>query len=94
MRIFITIVLPLFLPTLIYVLWLVTVGRAQPAGAGMWRDLPWAWLAAAGVALAAVLLYLVSVHVERTGSGSYVPPRYIDGKIVPGHVEPVAPAER
>lgn len=88
MRIFLTIVLPLLLPTLLYVLWLVTARRAQLAGPQPWRALPWPWLAAAGVIATALLLFYLRVNLGGSGQGVYVPPRYIDGRIVPGHLEP------
>ena len=85
-RILLTIVLPLVLPTLLYVLWIAAMRRAELAGPVLWRAWPWTWLVAAGIVLCALLLYVVNV---RLGSqGTYVPPQYIDGRIVPGHVVP------
>lgn len=92
-RVFLTIVLPLLLPTLLYVFWLVAVRRAEFAGPEPWRTLPWPWLVAAGVLLTALLLYFVSVRVGGSPQGVYVPPQYIDGRVVPGHVVPAAPAQ-
>ena len=93
-RVFLTIVLPLLLPTLLYLLWLVATERAPITGPESWRGLPWPWLLAAGVALAALLLYVVMVGVGGPTQGKYVPPRYIDGRVVPGHVVPLEPAQR
>lgn len=92
-RIFLTIVLPLLLPTLVYALWLVAMRRAALAGPAPWRTLPWAWLVGAGLALATLLLFFVGVHVG-SPEGTYVPPRYIDGRVVPGHIVPPEPAKR
>lgn len=87
-RVFLTIVLPLMLPTALYVLWTVGAGRfhaaAEPAA---WRDLPWVWLALAGLALAFAILAAV-VELGGTENGVYVPPHLENGEIVPGHVEP------
>jgi Family of unknown function (DUF6111) len=94
MRIFLTIVLPFLLPTILYVLWLVAMRRIELAGAASWRALPWPWLVAAGLMLMAALLYFVSIHVGGSAQGTYVPPQYIDGRIVPGHVVPADPARR
>jgi hypothetical protein len=94
MRIFLTIVLPFLLPTIVYVLWLLAMRRIELAGAAPWRTLPWPWLVAAGLMLMVGLLYFISIHVGGSAQGTYVPPRYIDGEIVPGHVVPADPARR
>jgi cytochrome bd-type quinol oxidase subunit 2 len=90
-RILLTIVLPLLLPTLLYVLWLTASRRAALATPAPWRDLPWVWLAAAGVVLAALLLFFINIRVG--SQGAYVPPKYIDGRVVPGHVVPTEPSK-
>ena len=46
------------------------------------------WLAAAGVLLLAVVLFVVTVHYGTSQPGTYVPPRWENGRIVPGHIEP------
>ena len=93
-RVLLTILLPLILPTLLYVLWLVAARRAELAGPGVWRSLPWAWLAVIGVVLSGGLLYFVGTHIGSMPQGTYVPPRYIDGRIEPGHVVPAEPSRR
>jgi Family of unknown function (DUF6111) len=85
LRLILTVVLPLLLPTALWFLWMIAAGRAAERGA-RWQDAPWPWLAGTGVVLAGVLLYFVSVHYGEKG-GHYVPSQYIDGKIVPGHLE-------
>ena len=87
-RIVITIVVPLILPSLLYWTWLHATGRAA-AGDGL-AALPWPWLIAAGVALTAATLVVVSVHYGNTPQGAYVPPRVEGGRVVPGHVVPRA----
>lgn len=88
-RVLLTIVVPLLLPTVLYVLWLSTLGRPELAGAGMpWRGLPWAWLAVAGVALVALMLVALSVGLGEGQQGTYVPPHVKDGRIVPGRIVP------
>jgi hypothetical protein len=88
LRVFLTVVLPLVLPTAIYVGWLVVAQRMQRTGAVPWVELPWVWLAGAGVVLLAVVLSVVHVHFGTAETGTYVPPRWEDGRIIPGHVEP------
>ena len=86
-REFLTLFVPLLLPTVLYLVWLHAV-RRPPAGAAGWRRLPWAWLALGGVALTALVLFVVTVQFGSTRPGVYVPPRVEDGRIVPGHIEP------
>lgn len=89
-RVFLTIIVPLLLPAALYMLWAVSVGRAQIAGAASeWRALPWTWLLVAGVILAVIALVAV-VEFGGVKEGSYVPPHVEHGQIVPGHVEPPA----
>jgi len=87
-RVLLTIVLPLLLPTVLYLLWVTTLRPARRDGATLWRALPWLWLAGAGVALLAIVLFVVTVHFGARQEGVYVPPRWENGHIVPGHIEP------
>ncbi len=100
LRIFFTIVLPLVLPTALYLLWL-RVAHWLPGGsppgspegsqrgeAVRWAALPWVWLAAAGAVLLALMLFVVTVHFGTSEPGTYVPPRWENGRIVPGHIDP------
>ncbi|MBV8131675.1 MAG: hypothetical protein JO282_04070 [Alphaproteobacteria bacterium] len=86
-RVLLTVVLPLLLPTALYLLWVTTLRPAQRNGAPLWRVLPWVWLAAAGVVLLAIVLFVVTVHFGMPQEGVYVPPRWENGHIVPGHME-------
>jgi Family of unknown function (DUF6111) len=87
-RVFLTIILPLVLPTALYVLWTVGMSRlhADP-GLATLRDLPWLWLAGAGFVLACAIL-AAAVELGGTRDGVYVPPHLEHGAIVPGHVVP------
>ncbi len=98
LRVFFTIVLPLVLPTALYLVW-VRLRHWSPGGEGSqqgsesgesvrWAALPWVWLAAAGALLLALTLFVVTVHFGTSQSGIYVPPRSENGRIVPGHIEP------
>src|ERR1700675_1421555 len=100
LRVFSTIVLPLLLPTALYLVWLRVAFWSQrgahqgsppgahPVGRVPWAALPWVWLAGAGALLLALVLFVVTVHFGTTQPGVYVPPRWEDGGIVPGHIEP------
>ena len=88
LRVFLTIVLPLLVPTAIYLLWMGIVGTMQEGSTISWAALPWIWLAGAGVALLVIVLLVVTVHFGAPQEGVYVPPRLEDGQIVPGHIEP------
>lgn len=88
LRVVLTIILPLLLPTAIYVAWIVTLqwsARGEPL---RWTALPWLWLGAAGVLLLGLVLAIVTIHFGTTESGIYVPPRYEGGRVVPSHIEP------
>lgn len=86
-RAFITIILPLLLPTFLYFLWVLALRRVA-AGAAPTPEIPWLWLALIGIAAAAIVLLLVARYGGSAGLGHYVPPHAVDGKIVPGHLEP------
>jgi hypothetical protein len=88
LRVLLTIVLPLLLPTAIYAAWVVMLqwsARGEPL---RWTTLPWIWLSIAGVLLLGVVLAVVTVHFGESDGGTYVPPRYEDGRVVPSHIEP------
>lgn len=80
-RVFLTIIVPLLLPTALYAAWRVLAGKQINIPA------VWIWLAVAGLALASAMLVLVSVDFGEPKEGKYVPPHVSDGAVVPGHVE-------
>jgi hypothetical protein len=88
LRVGLTIVLPLILPTGLYLLWIAAFGEPRESAAGASRAAPWAWLAAAGAVLLAIVLFVVTVGFGTTQQGSYIAPRWQNGHIVPGHIEP------
>ena len=90
-RVFLTVVLPLLLPTAVYLLWATTLGSPHEGAAVAWGSLPWVWLAGAGAALLAIVLLVVTVGFGTPQEGVYVAPRYVNGHIIPGHIEPKAP---
>jgi Family of unknown function (DUF6111) len=90
LRVVLTIVLPLLLPTVLYLLWISTLRSSREGGAIRWMALPWIWLAGAGAVLLAIVLFVVTVHFGAPEQGVYVPPRWENGRIIPGHMEPRA----
>ena len=90
-RTLLTIVLPLLLPTVLYLLWVTALRPARHDGATRWTTLPWLWLAGAGVVLLAIVLLVVTVHFGASQEGVYVPPRWQYDHIIPGHIEPQSP---
>jgi hypothetical protein len=90
LRVGLTIVLPLILPTGLYLLWIVVVGAPRDGAASASTAVPWAWLAAAGAVLLAIVLFVVTVGFGSAERGTYVAPRWQNGHIVPGHIEPAA----
>jgi Family of unknown function (DUF6111) len=88
LRVVLTIALPLLLPTGLYMLWILALRPQEERGAPGWAGLPWAWLAGAGALLLAVVLLVVTVGFGTAQRGAYVPPRYRNGHIIPGHIEP------
>jgi hypothetical protein len=87
-RVITTIVLPLLLPTTLYLLWVTSWGTRRDNPAVAWRAVPWLWLAAAGTLLLAIVLLVVTVGFGTSKEGVYVAPRYVNGHIIPGHIEP------
>lgn len=83
MRTFLTIALPLLLPTVLYVLWLTATGRRPPD----WGGTAWPWVMAAGVMLMLATLGLWGLGERNAPGGVYVPPVVKDGAVVPGHIE-------
>jgi hypothetical protein len=92
LREILTLVVPLLLPTVLYLAWL-RLARWSETGsdAAAWGKLPWVWLAAIGVALTALVLVVVTVGFGTPMPGVYVPPHYESGRIVPGHIVPAKP---
>ncbi len=58
--------------------------RARP-------DTPWFWLTATGLVLVIASFFYAGFTEGETTRGVYVAPQYVDGKIVPGHVDESKP---
>lgn len=50
-------------------------------------DTPWFWLTAAGLVLVILSFFYAGLTEGESTKGVYVAPQYVNGKIVPGHVE-------
>jgi len=88
-RVWLTVILPLFLPTILYVVWAVAMQRGGRAG----LQRSWPWLVIAGVAFSGFVLLGAWFRSGGGGTGGYVPPHVEDGRVVPGRlVPPDAPA--
>jgi len=88
LRVFLTIVLPLVLPTVLYLLWIRAFGETQAGGTLPWTAVPWIWLAGTGVILLAIVLLVVTVNFGSPQEGVYVPPRWEGDRVIPGHIVP------
>jgi hypothetical protein len=86
-RVLLTVIVPLLLPTALYILWAITLGRGASAEEKDRRAVPWIWLTAAGLVLA-LAVPLAVVQIGGARQGTYVAPHLENGEIVPGHIEP------
>jgi hypothetical protein len=88
-RVLLQYLLPLLLPMALYLLWTWFTRKRQAAGAPAYRlqDGPWFWLILAGVALASAGLVYVALNTGSKPGGTYIPPRWEDGRISPGRIE-------
>ncbi len=90
-RILLNYLLPLLLPLVVYGIWLALARRkARLAGAAEvpgWGNAPWTWLLVAGIGLVSVGLVTLALVGDGPTGGTYVPPQFIDGEIVPGRME-------
>ena len=46
----------------------------------------WPWLLGAGLVLTIIGFIVWALTQETLSEGDYVPPRFVDGEIVPGHI--------
>ena len=88
MRKFLTILLPLIVPFLLYWVYLAFARRkagAAGAPAPGWHEAPWVWIAGAGVALLLISLFVFGITRGVEPGTKLVPPTWVDGEIVPSH---------
>jgi len=84
MRAFLETIVPFLLPTLVYFLYIYARRRAGLAR-GQSIDVPWAWLAGAGVALVAVTFAAIALFGGAPPGETYHPAQIINGQVQPGH---------
>lgn len=87
-RVLLQYLLPLILPTAIYLLWVKVAGQARTAAgvSRLTREGPWLWLILAGVALMGAGLAVTALTGGAGPTGTYVAPHWEGGRVVPGHV--------
>jgi hypothetical protein len=88
-RVALTILVPLILPGVLYVVWLRATGRLIAVRGGI-VPLPWPWLIGSGLVLAALTLVAVNLRFGDSPQGAYVPPHVEGDRVVPGRVVPQA----
>ncbi len=86
-RIIVVNLLLLLLPTIIYFTY-IYLRRQQTPDAEIMADAPIFWLLAAGAGLSLLVLIFFVDWTGNTPYGRYIPPRFEDGVVVPGRVEP------
>ena len=82
MRLVLTILLPLLLPSIVYFLY---ASLARNGVAALAESAPWFWLIAAGLLLAILALVLLAALGGAAPGSVYHPPREVNGHIEPGY---------
>lgn len=89
-RVLVQYVLPLLLPTIIWLVWWLALGRNRSMAEGLTTRIehgPWFWLILGGFALLGLSLIYTAMTHGFDPQGTYVAPRWEDGRVVPGRVE-------
>ena len=89
-RVLLQYVLPLLLPTIIWLVWWLALGRNRSTAEGVTTRIehgPWFWLILGGIALLGLSLIYTAITHGFDPRGTYVAPRWEDGRVVPGRVE-------
>jgi hypothetical protein len=84
-RLLLQYLLPLFLPMILYLVWTSLTRGRQGQLRALFAEGPWFWLVVAGFALMIAGLAVVAVIEGSSPDAEYVPPRFEDGRIEPGH---------
>lgn len=89
-RIVIQHLLLFLLPLILYAIYIAAMRqRAQMTGAAKpnWEDGPWFWLVVAGIVLSIGAFLVLGFVGGAPTTSDYIPPRIIDGKIIPGQTK-------
>ena len=95
MRVLISYVLPLLLPTLLYILYMAWVRRRAQRGGNAppgWQEGPIFWAVLGGLLLVVAGLIALFVTDSRTSTEAiYHPPRLENGAVLPGQFRRLSP---
>lgn len=83
----VTVAIPLLAPVALYLIYTWTLrqrGGDTPEDPFSWQTIPWIWLGVCGAALLGLTLMLTSIVWHGNVDAVYEPPRFEDGKRVPG----------
>lgn len=88
-RILLTVLLPLALPSTLYFLWFANerrraIAAGTPETMPRLGDVPWFVLGSAGVVIAAIVLVASSIYSGDEPGALYVPPHVEGDHVVPG----------
>lgn len=87
-RIFVTYVVPLLLPTVLYLTWaILSAGKDGKPKLPAWQNGPWFWLAVAGAVLLAIVMGFTAWETGVQPGTRYIAPHLEDGRVIPGRVE-------
>lgn len=86
-RVLLQYLLPLILPTLLYLGWAWLNQRRSAGPVEQLREGPWFWLVLAGVALMAAALVATALMSGVEPGTRIIAPKYEDGRVIPWHTE-------
>lgn len=90
MRMLLIRILPLLLPIIILIGWMIYNRRkalAKGLPAPTLKDAPWVTAGIVGIATLIFGLFYLDYHAGERPGGTYVPAKIEDGRLVPGHIE-------
>ena len=90
-RFFLITILPLILPTLLYILFNYVRHIGSRHTSSWWLSIPWFTLGISGCGLVIVFLITIVLLGGHPIEGSYEPAKMLDGRIVPGRTVPTVP---
>lgn len=86
--ILVKVLLPLLLPTAVYLLYTVVVTRHAADGSPIpWYRAPWMWLGITGAILAILSMLALALFEGSPAGSDYQPAQFRDGVLVPGAMD-------